>query len=252
MANRVTLSMSSSTFAPASRHASAMAVAVPAARKRNGAGVSLVEQTTTARAKPSGPRSFSRNSRSSRPRSPTRPMTTTSALAPRAIIESRVDLPTPEPANRPTRCPSPSGVKASMARTPVTKGSTMRRRRNGWGGRPADAEGRAISTGPSPSMGRPSASRTRPSSCGPTTGTRGRSHATTSAPACNPAISPSGIRSTRWPRNPTTSANSSRSPRAERSAQSSPKPTFGPSLSTMRPVTAVTRPTRRTAAAVRT
>ena len=45
-------------------------------------------------------------------------MTTQSASAPRAIMPSRVDLPTPEPANRPTRWPLARVVKASSTRTP--------------------------------------------------------------------------------------------------------------------------------------
>src|SRR5436305_2069146 len=46
---------------------------------------------------PSGPRSVSMNSRTSRPRSPTRARTTTSHVVPSVSIDSRVDLPTPEP-----------------------------------------------------------------------------------------------------------------------------------------------------------
>src|SRR4029434_2902387 len=44
---------------------------------------------TTARARPSGPRSLSRNSRTSRPRSPTRQTTVISAAVPRVVIEGR-------------------------------------------------------------------------------------------------------------------------------------------------------------------
>ena len=52
---------------------------------------------TTERFKPSGPKSSSMNSCTSRPRSPTRPITETSALVYRAIIDSSTDFPTPEP-----------------------------------------------------------------------------------------------------------------------------------------------------------
>ena len=45
-------------------------------------------------------------------------MTLTSASVLRAICPISVDLPTPEPANRPMRCPSPTVSSASMARTP--------------------------------------------------------------------------------------------------------------------------------------
>ena len=38
----------------------------------------------------------------------------------RATIPSRVDFPTPEPANIPIRCPRPRGITASMARIPVS------------------------------------------------------------------------------------------------------------------------------------
>ena len=77
-----------------------------------------VATTTTERARPSGPRSFSRNSRTSRPRSPTRAITQTWASVPRAIIDSRLDLPTPEPAKMPMRWPRPQGTSVSSARTP--------------------------------------------------------------------------------------------------------------------------------------
>ena len=78
-----------------------------AAARRGGA--SEVATTTTERARPSGPRSFSMNSRTSRPRSPTSAITETSASVPRVIIDSRLDLPTPEPAKMPMRWPRPHG-----------------------------------------------------------------------------------------------------------------------------------------------
>ena len=68
---------SAARAAPSSRNDSAMRVAVKAARARMRAGWSAVETTTTERARPSGPRSSSRNSRTSRPRSPIRAMTVT-------------------------------------------------------------------------------------------------------------------------------------------------------------------------------
>ncbi|MNL78778.1 hypothetical protein D3C87_2052490 [compost metagenome] len=51
-----------------------------------------------------------------------------SALQFRAIWPSRVDLPTPEPANRPMRCPSPRVKKPSITRTPVGMTVSMRLR----------------------------------------------------------------------------------------------------------------------------
>ena len=103
---------------PWSRNHSAMRVATNAARSRTTGGASEVATTTTERARPSGPRSFSMNSRTSRPRSPTSASTETSASVPRAIIDSRLDLPTPEPAKMPSRWPRPHGVSVSIARTP--------------------------------------------------------------------------------------------------------------------------------------
>ena len=58
-------------------------------------------------------------SRTSRPRSPTSVMTLMSASVLRAIMESSVDLPTPEPAMMPMRCPSPIVMSPSIARTPT-------------------------------------------------------------------------------------------------------------------------------------
>ncbi len=101
---------------------------------RSGAGRSDVATTTTERLRPSGPSSFSRNARTSRLRSPTSAITLTSASLCRDIMPSRVLLPTPLPPKMPTRCPLPQGSSPSMARMPVTSGSTMCSRSRGWGG----------------------------------------------------------------------------------------------------------------------
>src|SRR6187455_2521708 len=77
---------------------------------RSSGGLSEVDTTTTERLRPSGPRSFSRKPRTSRPRSPTSPSTTTSAAAPRVNMPSSVLLPTPLPPKRPTRWPLPPGT----------------------------------------------------------------------------------------------------------------------------------------------
>jgi hypothetical protein len=251
MANRVTESIMSITFLPWSRYDSAIAVAVNAARSRKGAEVSEVATTTTERFIPSGPRSFSMNSRTSRPRSPTRPTTTTSAEQPRAIIPSSVDLPTPDPAKRPMRWPRPMGVKASRARTPVARGSRILWRRSGCGGLELCSM-RSTGIMPSPSKGLPRASKTRPNSSGPVRGRSGLSSAATSQPTCKPEVSPSGMRRTRCSRNPTTSARTEKSVRGERTMQRSPSPTLGPSESMMSPATPVTAPTRWTAGMCRT
>ena len=82
-------------------------------------------QTTTLRANPSGPRSRSMNSRTSRPRSPIRTTTLMSASVDLAIWPSRVLLPTPLPAKIPNLCPFAQVSSPSMARTPVARGSLI-------------------------------------------------------------------------------------------------------------------------------
>ena len=96
--------------------------------------LSEVATTSTLRDMPSGPRSRSMNSTTSRPRSPTRPMTLTSALVYRAIMPSVVDLPTPEPAMMPTRWPLPRVSRPLTERMPTSRGSLMRGRSRGLGG----------------------------------------------------------------------------------------------------------------------
>ena len=113
---------------------------------------------------PSGPRSSSRNSRTSRPRSPTRAMTETSASVPRAIMDSRDDLPTPEPAKSPMRWPRPSVVRVSSTRTPVCSGVSIRARSMALGASLSSGTPRSAGSGPLPSIGRPSPSMTRPNS----------------------------------------------------------------------------------------
>ena len=77
--------------------------AINSAFKRINAGWSEVETMMTERANPSGPRSRSKNSRTSRPRSPIRAITEISLSELRAIEPSRVLLPTPLPAKIPIR-----------------------------------------------------------------------------------------------------------------------------------------------------
>ncbi len=111
----------------------------------------------------SRPSASSRNSRTSRPRSPTRASTVVSKPAARASIDSSVDLPTPEPAKMPMRCPAQSGVKRSMARMPVFIGLRMRCRRMGAGGSRSVGSARSpCRNGPRPSIGWPSALIVRP------------------------------------------------------------------------------------------
>ena len=115
---RVMLSKNNRTFDPPSRKCSAIRVAVNVACSRTIGGMSDVATTTMDLARPSSPRSFSINSRTSRPRSPTSPTTTTSAEVFLAIMDMSVDLPTPDPAKIPTRCPLPIGTKVSIALMP--------------------------------------------------------------------------------------------------------------------------------------
>ena len=155
---------------------------------------------------PSGPRLSSRNSRTSRPRSPTSAMTLTSLCAWRASMPSRVDLPPPAMANTPRRWPSPTVSRPSMARTPVTKGRSTGRRVSGLGGSDWNGRSAVLAGSGRPSSGSPKASSTRPSRPRPT-GTRApRSMISTSAPIDTPCKWPSGTRMASCSRRPTTSA----------------------------------------------
>jgi len=117
---------------------------------------------------PAAPSESSRNSPTSRPRSPTRPTTVTSAWVLRVIMPMRVLLPTPEPPKTPTRWPRPTVSSASMTRMPVPSGMRIGTRSSG--GRTAPASGSETGkagSGPA-SIGAPSAFSTRPISAGPT------------------------------------------------------------------------------------
>ena len=89
-------------------------------RDSSRAGRSEVEATTTERLNPSGPRSLRIKSPTSRPLSPIKAITLTSARPWRAIIPKRVLLPTPLPEKMPTLWPSPQVSKLSIAFTPVS------------------------------------------------------------------------------------------------------------------------------------
>ena len=99
-----------------------MLVATKAPFNLTRAGWSEVATTTTDLANPSSPKSFSRKSLTSRPRSPIRAMTFISASVFLAIIPIRVLFPTPLPARIPRRCPLPTVIKPSIAFIPT--GST--------------------------------------------------------------------------------------------------------------------------------
>ena len=118
MAKRVRESIIRSTSRPLSRKYSAIVVATRGAFRRSMAGWSEVATTRMVRFMPSSPRSFSTNSRISRPRSPTRAITLISAFTFLAIMPIKVDFPTPEPAKIPIRCPFPMVFKPSIALMP--------------------------------------------------------------------------------------------------------------------------------------
>src|SRR4051812_36517505 len=251
MAKRVTESIISITSRPRSRKCSAIAVAGNAAFRRTSAGWSDVAQTTTERARPSGPRSRCINSRTSRPRSPTRQMTLISAEVERAIMPSSDDLPTPEPAKMPRRWPRPQGTSASSARTPSDTRSSMRGRERGSGGEASAGRHWASPIGPLPSRGRPRPSRARPSSASETSTLSGRPLAVMRAPGPMPVASPSAISSVLPARKPTTSAGTAERPRPVSIEQTSPTSASTPVDSMIRPMRSLTRPWRRCRSASR-
>jgi len=125
MAYRVRESIMSSTSLPWSLKYSAMVVATRGHFILSMAGWSEVATTKMERRIPSSPRSFSTNSSTSLPRSPTRAMTLISAFTFFAIMPIRVLLPTPEPANIPILWPFPMVFSPSMALTPNSRRSLM-------------------------------------------------------------------------------------------------------------------------------
>ena len=129
---------------------------------------SLVATTNMERASPASPKSFWTNSKTSRPRSPTRAITLMSAFTFFAIMPSSVLLPTPLPANIPTLCPLPMESVPSMAFMPKSIRSLIGGRERGlmygfsmeknWSGLKPE----------SPSIGLPSASMILPFRKSPT------------------------------------------------------------------------------------
>src|SRR3546814_2036037 len=86
-----------------------------------------------------------------------------SASALRASIDNSVDLPTPDPAKMPMRCPRQRGAKTSIVRTPVSIFPPTRLRAKAGGGVAHRLRAGPGESGPLPSSGRPAASTTRPS-----------------------------------------------------------------------------------------
>ena len=187
MEKRVKLSIIKSTSLPCDRKYSAMAVAVCAAFLRSSAGLSEVAHTTTERFMPSGPRSRSMNSRTSRPRSPIRAITFSSALVLRANIPIKVDLPTPEPAKIPILCPLPTVIRPSTAFTPNGSTSLMIVRFIG-SGLLASSGYQVSPVGVNSLIGRPRPSKICPKRKSPTCTERGRSIFSTMQPAPIPSV----------------------------------------------------------------
>ena len=92
--------------------------------------------------------------------------TRTSASVPRVIIDSRLDLPTPEPAKMPMRWPRPQGTSVSRARTPRVSGWSTRVRDSAcgarWPGRRRTTRGRAAGRRRSAGRGRRAPGRAAP------------------------------------------------------------------------------------------
>ncbi len=143
----------------------------------------------------------------SRPRSPTKPMTTTSALVKRVIMPKSTLLPTPEPATKPTRCPRPSVNKPLIAFTPTSSTLSMGPRSMGLMGKPSKLK-RALQAGLGlPSKGSPRPSITRPKSSGPRQAVPKSYAMRTEEPGPMPTGSVRGMRYKVLSLKPTTSAS---------------------------------------------
>src|SRR5471032_2394991 len=174
-------------------------------------------------------------------------------------MPSSTDLPTPEPANRPMRWPRPTVSMLLIERTPTSSVSTMGARPSGLAGRTLMGALSLTSSGPRLSSGRPAPSSTRPSSSGPTGRWRARSlgrrrgwdrlpgrgiigsTGNTRVPGTMPSTSLCGIRNSRSPSKPTTSA-STLPPLGSGTVQAAPTARRRPTASITSPATRVTRP----------
>lgn len=201
------------------------------------------------------------NSFTSRPRSPISPTTTTSAEVKRAIMPSSTDLPTPEPANRPTRWPRPTVSSELIERMPVSIVRLIGSRSSGLTARLATEREWRVTMGPMPSSGRPAPSTTRPSRASPTGRCLARSEARrrgssrsvgvgrcgavssgmTWAPGARPTTSSVGIMNSFSPLKPTTSA-SQLLPPGTMMRQPEPSGSLRPAASITRPLMRVRRP----------
>ena len=130
-ATRVRESIIKRTSLPCARKYSAMAVARFAPRIRSKAARSAGTATTHIFLRAAPVMACSTKAPTSRPRSPIKPTTMTSALQNRVIMASKTDLPTPDPATIPTRWPLPIVSREFTERTPTSKGWVMGARSSG-------------------------------------------------------------------------------------------------------------------------
>ena len=163
------------------------------ARIRNKGELSAGAATTTACPIPSSPKICSMNSFTSRPRSPIKPITTTSAEVNLVNMPNKTLLPTPDPAIRPSRCPHPTVSMALIAFTPTSSTRSIGGRCIGLIGLPCRPRLSLHLIGAKPSRGSPNASTTRPSRLSPTIALSESESKKTLAPACRPEDSHRGI-----------------------------------------------------------
>src|SRR6266498_575038 len=178
-------------------------------------------------------------------------------------------FPTPLPANSPSRWPRPTVRSALIARTPTSSVVAIGARSIGLKGRLCSGRNSCAPIGPSRSSGRPAPSTTRPSSSSPTGRylpwsvarrrachgwpTRGRactgSTWRTDAPGETPWMSETGIRNSRSPAKPTTSASTGGPCRCS-IRQMLPSGSLSPTDSMTKPATRVNLPRRGGAPAI--
>ena len=161
-AKRVIESARNNTDFPSSRKCSATAMAAQAQRRLTSGDWSEVAATTIALSRPFSPNTSSTKWRTSRPLSPIIAMTTISALIRVANSPIRLDLPTPDPANRPILCPLTKGSMVSNTMCPVCKRPPIALRCAAGGGDVRKGRGTLPRGSGFPSNGCPSGSTIRP------------------------------------------------------------------------------------------
>jgi hypothetical protein len=160
----------------------------------------------------------------SRPRSPTKAATTTSTLAWRLNIDSKLLLPQPAGAKMPTRWPKPQVSAASIAFTPTDSTVSMGLRAKGDGAGCTTVRFSLVAgkAGPRSKKREPMPSTTRPKRKSPTATVWRWPVAMTCVLADKPSSAPIGLINTVSPSKPMTSALSSRPLRVSSRRQSSP------------------------------